>query len=135
MATTNEIPADYVPPESESESESNTEVTEVVQDIEHKMYNDNQRLHRLLSKYKIRNARSETSLHYMKLTANNEHTDKIKAWENIQKHKDFIKEKQEMIKYQKNQMYRIITIGSILFFVNSIQVYFYMKNIILYFFS
>ena len=83
------------------EDHEEDEISEIVQDFQHKMYNDNQRLNKKVQDLKIENERLSKKNHYLQLSHNNERVDKLEAWKKIKIQLDVLHKKNQLIKQQK----------------------------------
>ena len=92
-------------PDTDTDSDDDS-IHEVINDIQHKMYNDNQKLHKKLTRLELENTKLEKKLHYLQLSHNNERVEKISALENVVKHKRYITTLSE--KNKKLQKYLLI---------------------------
>lgn len=94
------------PSESDSNEESSLEdeeeeVSEIVKDFQHKMYNDIQKLNKLLQNLKLENERISKRNHYLQLSHNNERIDKFEAWKKIKLQLEVLKKKNKLIQKQR----------------------------------
>ena len=82
--------------------EAEEDISEIVQDFQHKMYNDNQRLNKKVQELKVENERLSKKNHYLQLSHNNERVDKLEAWKKIKLQLDVLHRKNELIRDQKH---------------------------------
>ena len=103
----------------DDEEEEDDEISEIVQDFQHKMYNDNQRLNKKVQTLKVENERLSKKNHYLQLSHNNERVDKLEAWKKIKLQLDILHKKNQLIKQQKRllQAHIIIDLCYIVMFL------------------
>lgn len=106
--------------EDEYSLEEEDEISEIVQDFQHKMYNDNQRLNKKVQVLKIENERLSKKNHYLQLSHNNERVDKLEAWKKIKLQLDVLHRKNDLIREQKHLL-RIHILLDIFYIVLSLE--------------